>query len=99
MDPTELETLRHLEKMQRDELQYRRSREFQIFTWSATILLALIAAVAVKPPDLLARGGSAVREVLSATVLGLTYFSLAWQLQQRRSAAAHARRRDRGLLR
>jgi hypothetical protein len=89
MEPTEVETLRYLEKQQHEELQYRRSREFQIFTWSATIQLTIIAAVLVKPPDLLARGGWISRVGLSVIVLCLTSFSLVWQLQQRRLAAMH----------
>lgn len=91
MTESELETLRHLQTKQREELQYRRSREFQIFTWSVTLLLAVIAAVLVKPPEVLSRGGTALRAVASIIVAGLTFYSLHWQLYQRKSAATHAR--------
>lgn len=91
MDQSELETLRHLQTQQREELQYRRSREFQIFTWSVSLLLAIIAAVLVKPPGILARGGVVWRAVASIVVAGLTFYSLYWQLYQRQSSAAHAR--------
>jgi len=91
MTEAEIETLRHLQTQQREELQYRRSREFQIFTWSVTLLLAIVTAVLVKPPDFLATGGLALRTVASVVVVGLTFYSLSWQLYQRQSAAAHAR--------
>jgi hypothetical protein len=91
MSADELETLRHLQTQQREELQYRRAREFQIFTWSVTLLLAVIAAVLVKPPDVLAKSGVVLRVVASVIVVGLTFYSLYWQLYQRKSAAAHAR--------
>lgn len=91
MNESELETLRHLQTQQREELQYRRAREFQIFTWSVTLLLAVVAAVWVKPPDLLAKGGVALRAIASIVVVGLTSYSLHWQLHQRKAAAAHAR--------
>lgn len=91
MNTSEIETLRHLQTQQREELQYRRSREFQIFTWSATLLFAVIAAALVKPPDILAKGGAAWRTVASVLVVVLTFYSLRWQLYQRQSTAAHAR--------
>jgi hypothetical protein len=90
MEPKELDVLKHLHTPQFGELHYRRTREFQIFTWSATILLAITGALLVKAQGsstFLAGRGVIWRFLASAVVLGLTLFSVKWQLEQRKWTA------------
>ena len=88
-----LDILKHLHVQQRAELHYRRIREFQIFSWSAAILLGSIVGLLARKADFqtLAQEKVGWRVIASIVIAGLTVFSLAWQLHQRRSAAAHAR--------
>lgn len=92
MEKTKIEILKHLHHQQWAELEYRRRREVQVFTWSATVLLAVAGGV-------LARDGSSVlpshetswRWAASVVVVTLTVFSARWQHHHRTAAAAHKR--------
>lgn len=51
MPDKNFELLKYLHEEQRDQLAYRRNREFQIFTWSTTLLLATVGILLVKDPS------------------------------------------------
>jgi hypothetical protein len=44
---TKIDILKHIHKEQWSEVQYRREREYRIFTWTSNILLALIGALLI----------------------------------------------------
>lgn len=87
MEQKELDILKHLQTIQMAELNYRRNREFQIFTWSASILLAIIGALLIRAQGsstLFTNRGAYWKIVASLVVTGLTFFSAKWQLDQRK---------------
>jgi hypothetical protein len=90
MEQNELDILRHLHTLQTMELNYRRNREFQIFTWSATILIAIIGALLIRAQGsstLFTNHGAYWKIVAGLVVTGLTFFSAKWQLEQRKFSA------------
>lgn len=44
---TKIELLKYLHRDQREEIHYRREREYRVFTWSSSILLILIGALLI----------------------------------------------------
>src|SRR5262245_4200066 len=78
---------------QRKELEYRRNREYQIFTWSATILLALIGGslVSRSKDSVLSNIGPLGSALAVLVILAFTVYVLCWLLHQRRCMRAHQR--------
>lgn len=77
-----LETLKYAYDEQRSELDFRRRRENEVFTWSATILVIILGGLLSSPGQkaLLTTNSSAVVRVLATIViLGLAVFSVSWQ--------------------
>lgn len=93
MPNNDFELFKYLHEEQRDQLTYRRNREFQIFTWSATLLLAIVGLLIVKDPDkdVLLTKALYARLLGSVVVLGVGTYSALWQIYQRQRAAAHQR--------
>lgn len=93
MPDGDFELVKYLHEEQRDQLNYRRSREFQIFTWSATLLLAVVGLLVVKEADkdILITQGFGGRLLGSAVILGVGIYSSIWQSFQRKRAAEHQR--------
>jgi hypothetical protein len=89
----QFETIKHLYNEQREELSYRRHREFQIFSWSTTILIAITGAFLLSDPKkgFLTSSGLFGSITASVVVVALTAFSINWQLNQRKCSAAHQR--------
>src|SRR5687767_669813 len=61
------------------ELNYRRNREFQIFTWSASILIAIIGALLIRAQGsstLFTNRGAYWKLVAGLVVTGVTFFSV-----------------------
>lgn len=90
----EVDILKHLQTQQRAELNYRRGREFQIFTWSTTILLAIIGSLFLKGKDspiVIPTSSFIWRIIISIVIFGLTTYSILWQYHQRKASAAHSR--------
>jgi hypothetical protein len=87
------DTLKLLYDEQRKELEYRRNREYQIFTWSATVLLALIGGslVSRSKDSVLSAIGPVGVYLAVAAVLAFTIYVLVWLLHQRRLMRAHQR--------
>ena len=85
--------LKSLYEDQRKELEYRRNREYQVFTWSATVFLALIGAALVSRT----RQGALAHINESGAIIGclsiilFTAYILLWLLHQRRCMRAHQR--------
>lgn len=81
-----VDILKHAEEMQRNELASRREEERKVFTWSSTILLAVIGAL------LVARQSEIVWEpygiwgktVASIAIAALVFFSITWQNKHHR---------------
>lgn len=79
---------------QRVELEYRRNREHQIFGWTASILLAIIAALFIKSPateKLFQTQNIFWRLLISAIIAGLTIYSISWQHYHNTKASEHKR--------
>jgi hypothetical protein len=77
-----IDLLKHAEVMQRNELVTRRDEETKVFTWSNTILLAIIGALLVANQSekiVWAPYGVFGKTVASVAIAGLVFFSVAWQ--------------------
>ncbi|WP_150109408.1 hypothetical protein [Syntrophobacter fumaroxidans] len=86
------ELLKFTYNYQKSELEYRRNREHQIFSWTASILLAIIAALFFKSPSteiLFKTQNIAWRLLFSIVVIGLTIYSIGWQHYHNTKAASH----------
>jgi hypothetical protein len=88
----DFELLKYLHQDQEDQLSYRRSREIQIFSWSNAIILAITGAMlAVSPEEVifLAKREMVARVIVTFVIVGLTAFSVIWQMYQRKCASEH----------
>lgn len=77
-----IDILKHAEAMQRNELATRRDEETKVFTWSSTILLAIIGAllVANKSDNIVwAPYGAFGKTAASMAIAILVFFSITWQ--------------------
>jgi hypothetical protein len=76
---------------QRNQLAFRRSRENEVFSWTASVLLAFLAgALLVKSSDRPALLQTSEGVLLASFALGVvTLFSVVWQLKQRQFMAEH----------
>lgn len=71
---------------QRRELDFRRGREQQIFTWSATVLLATTGGILASSwqNSVLSKLGMAGVVVAASAVGAFTLYSMVWQHHQRK---------------
>ena len=78
------DTLKLLYEDQRKELEYRRNREHQVLTWSATILLALIGGSLVprSKSSVLSNIGELGSTLAILIIFAFTAYVLVWQLHQ-----------------
>jgi hypothetical protein len=89
-----IEILRHIHLMQRDEIMYRRDREFKVFTWCSSILFALIGALLItKQSEAIVweSYGFLGKTIASMAVIALVIFSIKWQNTQKNFARKNAR--------
>jgi hypothetical protein len=77
----------------RRELEYRRNREYQIFTWSATVQLALIGGSLVtrSQDSVLSRIGTLGTLSAILAIFLFTIYIVYWLLHQRKAMRAHQR--------
>ncbi len=87
MPEMDTDLLKHFHLQQRDELNYRRRRLYQIFTWTLTIFLGSIAVLVGLPDSALANPVWPIAGTLLS--IALAVFSTRWQSEQQRDAAAH----------
>lgn len=90
---TKIDILKHIKQDQRGEVQYRREREYRIFTWSSNILLALIGALLItrQPDDLVWKAyGGWGSVVASAAVVLVVAYSTAWHRRNNRFRGQNA---------
>lgn len=90
---TKIDILKFTHQDQRGEMEYRRQREYRIFTWSSNILLALIGALLItKQPDTLVwkSYGGWGNVVASAAVVLIVAYSTVWQLRNTRLRGQNA---------
>ena len=77
-----LETLKYAYNDQRSELEFRRRRENEIFTWSATILVVIVGGLLSSQGQkalFTANSPLLIRVLVSVVIIGLTLFSVLWQ--------------------
>ena len=89
-----IETLKYAYQDQRNELDFRRRRENEVFTWSATILVIVLGGLLSAPGQkaLLTTSSFTVARVLATIViLGLAVFSVSWQQKICRLRAQNTR--------
>ena len=82
-----VDILKHAEDMQRSELASRREEARKVFTWSSTILLAIIGALLVARQSesiVWAPYGIWGKTVASIATAALVFFSIAWQSRHHR---------------
>lgn len=81
-----METLRYFHKRARDEIDYLRTRQDRIFTWSSGILVALIGILVVIDPSRSPAWSSLGiwgKAIASITLAVLVSFSVYWQQRNR----------------
>ena len=91
---TKFEMIRFLCQIQFEELNFRREREYRIFTWSSSILFALIGALLIyrqNAQEVLTTYGVTGKLIASATVLLLVLFSISWLGRNRKSRGQNAK--------
>ena len=82
-----LDILKYVHQAQRNEIDYRREREYRIFTWSSSILLALIGALLItkQTENLVWKPyGGWGNIVASAAVVLIVAYSTVWQFRNSR---------------
>jgi len=89
MSDIDLDTLKHLHLQQREELQYRRSRCYQIFAWTVSILMGLIAALILKQERPAWSGLD--KALITGLVLVISGYSAYWQRRQTEVARGQSR--------
>jgi hypothetical protein len=89
---TKLDILKFIHQDQRSEIQYRREREYRIFTWSSSLLSALIGALLItKQIDIIWRSyGIWGNSVASAAVLLIVIYSVQWHSRNSRFRGQNA---------
>jgi len=84
--------LMYIHKSQEQELFYRRRRELQVFSWSNAILLAtsggILSSYRENPSNINTMLIS-LRFLITIFIICITFFSVKWQLYQRKRAAKH----------
>jgi hypothetical protein len=81
-----VDLLKHLYKRARDEIDFLRKRQDRIFTWSSSILVALIGALLIIDPSknpAWSSQGHWGKLVASIAVLVFVAFSIRWQQRNR----------------
>ena len=76
------ETLKLLAELERDELNYRRKREMQIFSGSAAILIAVMGAVFLphaKDQTFIIAHGQPAQTAAIISIIVIVIFSVIWQ--------------------
>jgi len=89
---TKLDILKFIHQEQRGEIEYRREREYRVFTWSSTILSALIGALLItKQTDLVWKTyGLWGNAVASLTVLLIVFYTTSWLMRNERFRGQNA---------
>lgn len=78
---TKIELIKYFTQAQYEELNFRREREYKIFTWTSSILFALIGALLIyrqESAELLKSYGDVGKLTGSLAVLLLVFFSISW---------------------
>ena len=80
------EVLKQIYEDQRRELDFRRGREQQIFTWSATVLLAATGGILASSwqNSTLSKLGVTGIVVTAVAIAAFTLYSIVWQHYQRK---------------
>ena len=91
---TKIDILKHVQSMQMEEVRGRRSREYQIFSWTSGLLVALIGALLVFPsaPETIWSAYGFMGRLLAS--LGIVIFavhSVNWQLRNRQAGQENAK--------
>jgi len=89
---TKIDILKFIHQDQRSEMQYRREREHRIFTWSGSILSALIGALLIsKRTDIIWNPyGAWGNLIASVAVLLIVIYSTLWHLRNNRFRGQNA---------
>jgi hypothetical protein len=92
LSETQLDILKFIHDEQRSEIQYRREREYRVFTWSSSILSALIGLLLVtKQTNLLWKTyGIWGNAVASLAVLLIVIYSTLWLARTERFRGQNA---------
>ena len=89
-----IDILKHIHQVQRDEVLFRREREYRVFIWSSTILWALIGALLITKPTesvVWESYGYWGKAVASVAVVVLVVYSVKWQFRNSKLGGQNAR--------
>ena len=84
---TKLDILKHAQSLQMEEVRHRRTREYQIFSWTSGLLVALIGALLVfprAPQTIWSAYGITGRLLASAAIAIFAVHTINWQYSNRR---------------
>jgi len=90
---TKIDILKYVHQAQRGEMHYRREREYRIFTWSSSILLALIGALLItkQTESIIWKSyGTWGSVIASAAVSLIVVYSTAWHFRNNRFRGQNA---------
>lgn len=91
---TKIDVLKHAQSLQMEEVQNRRTREYQIFSWTSGLLVALIGALLVfprAPQTIWSIYGSTGKNLAMLAVAIFALQSVFWQIRNRKAAQGNAR--------
>ena len=89
-----IEILKFICQIQFEELNFRREREYRVFTWASSVLFALIGALLIykqNTQELLTFYGITGKIIVSITVLLLILFSVSWLNRNRKYRGQNAK--------
>lgn len=82
-----MDILKHIHTVQRDEVKFRRDREYQVFAWTNSIFVALIGVLLLSQPSqgvIWGSYGINGKIIASIAVLVLVVYSSNWQYRNLR---------------
>lgn len=85
-----IDLLLYMDGVQRQEIRYRDERQHNIFTWSSSILIAVMGAlIATKQSEVIIWGtyGLTGKIMASIIIAFLVFFSVQWQIRNRKYIA------------
>jgi hypothetical protein len=90
---TKIDVLKHAQSIQLEEIRHRRSREYQIFSWTSGLLVALIGALLVfprTPQAIWTAYGVAGKLLASLAIVIFAVHSINWQIRNRQAGKENA---------
>lgn len=91
---TKIDVLKHAQSLQMEDVRNRCAREYQIFSWTSGLLVALIGALLVfprAPQTIWSFYGGTGRFLAALAVVIFAWHSTVWQIRNRQAGQDNAR--------